>query len=29
MVFFFGMDVLPEDTMEQVIHKIQDTGLAT
>ena len=23
---FFGMDVLPEDTMEQVTHKIQDKG---
>ena len=22
----FGMDVLPEDTMEQVTHKIQDKG---
>ena len=26
MVLFFGMDVLPEDTMEQVTHKIQDKG---
>ena len=24
MVVFFGMNVLPEDTMEQVTHKIQD-----
>ena len=23
---FFGMDVLPEDTMEEVTHKIQDKG---
>ena len=23
---FFGMDVLPEDTMEQATHKIQDKG---
>ena len=23
---FFGMDVLPEDTMEQVTHKIQAKG---
>ena len=23
---FFGMDVLPEDTMEQILHKIQDKG---
>ena len=23
---FFRMDVLPEDTMEQVTHKIQDKG---
>ena len=23
---FFAMDVLPEDTMEQVTHKIQDKG---
>ena len=23
---FFGMKVLPEDTMEQVTHKIQDKG---
>ena len=26
MVVFFGMDVLPEDTIEQVTHKIQDKG---
>ena len=26
MVAFFGMNVLPEDTMEQVMHKIQDKG---
>ena len=23
---FFAMDVLPEDTIEQVTHKIQDKG---
>ena len=23
---FFGMNVLPEDTIEQVTHKIQDKG---
>ena len=23
---FFGMDFLPDDTMEQVTHKIQDKG---
>ena len=23
---FFGMDILPEDTIEQVKHKIQDKG---
>ena len=26
MVVSFGMDVLPEDTIEQVTHKIQDKG---
>ena len=26
MVVFFGMDVLPEDTIEQVTYKIQDKG---
>ena len=26
MVGFFVMDVLPEDAMEQVTHKIQDKG---